>query len=76
MLDPSKYFYYEALLKEEHKSLSSQELQQWENGSKTPVFSGSVKAWSRQNTVDFGMTKNNVNVLLSRLGYEVPLTAL
>jgi hypothetical protein len=72
MLDSSKYFRYESLLKENPKVYSSQELQQWESSSKTPTFSGSIKAWSRQNTVDFGMTTRNVNALLGKLGYEVP----
>jgi hypothetical protein len=75
MLHVSNYFQYEALLKDDQKIAPSQELQQWEEGLKTPTFSGSVKAWSRQNAVDFGMTTSNVNVLLAQLGYEVPVTA-
>jgi hypothetical protein len=75
MLNVSNYFHYEALLKDDQKIVPSQELQQWEEGVKTPTFAGSVKAWSRQNAVDFGMTTSNVNVLLGRMGYEVPVTA-
>jgi hypothetical protein len=75
MINVSNYFHYESLLKEDLKTVSSPELQQWKEGATSPTFSGSVKAWSRQSAVDFGMTTSNVNVLLGKLGYEVPVTA-
>ena len=73
MLNASNFFRYESLLKEGPEVMSSQELQQWESGAENPTFSGSVKAWSRQKAIDFGMTTRSVNALLGKLGYEVPV---